>query len=50
VVKDFTGISDPYEEPDDADVTIDTTDRSPEGYVQEIVLHLEKENYIGIGN
>jgi len=48
IVKEFTGISDPYEEPNDADVIVDTTDLSPEECVQTVLLHLEKENYIGI--
>ena len=47
IVKEFTGISDPYEVPTDADLAIDTTDMSPEECVQGIVLHLEKEGYIG---
>lgn len=49
VIKEFTGVSDPYEEPDDADLVVDTTESSPEECVQEVVLHLEKEGYIGIG-
>ena len=28
IIKEFTGISDPYEEPGDADLAIDTTDMS----------------------
>ena len=47
IIKEFTGISDPYEEPTDADLAIDTTTMSPEECVQEIILHLEKEGYIG---
>jgi sulfate adenylyltransferase len=47
LIKEFTGISDPYEEPKDADLTIDTTDVSPEEAAQEIVLHLESLGYIG---
>ncbi|MGH9464584.1 MAG: bifunctional sulfate adenylyltransferase/adenylylsulfate kinase, partial [Thermoanaerobaculia bacterium] len=39
LVQNFTGISDPYEEPADADVTIDTTELSPEESAQQIVLH-----------
>ncbi len=46
IIKEFTGISDPYEEPDDADVVLDTTDSSPEECVQAVILHLEKEGYI----
>jgi len=45
-IKEFTGISDPYEEPEDADVVLDTTDSSPEECVQAVILHLEKEGYI----
>ena len=47
IVKEFTGISDPYEEPDDADVVIDTVDVTPEEAAQQIILHLEQEGYIG---
>lgn len=46
-IKEFTGISDPYEQPTDAEVTIDTTAMSPEECVQQIILYLEKEGYIG---
>jgi sulfate adenylyltransferase len=44
---EFTGISDPYEVPGDADVTIDTTQLTPEEAAQQIILHLESEGYIG---
>ena len=47
IVKEFTGISDPYEEPKDADLTIDTTDITPEEAARQILLHLEKEGYVG---
>jgi sulfate adenylyltransferase len=47
IIKEFTGISDPYEEPKDADMAFDTTDLDPEECVQQILLHLEKEGYIG---
>ncbi|HUF60836.1 MAG TPA: bifunctional sulfate adenylyltransferase/adenylylsulfate kinase [Verrucomicrobiales bacterium] len=47
ILKEFTGISDPYEEPLDADVHIDTTRRTPEEACQQILLHLESEGYIG---
>jgi sulfate adenylyltransferase len=46
IVKEFTGVSDPYEEPADAEITIDTTDVTPEESAQEIVLYLEREGYI----
>jgi len=47
LIQEFTGISDPYEEPTDADLAIDTADISPEECVQSIILHLENEGYIG---
>jgi sulfate adenylyltransferase len=47
LLKEFTGISDPYEAPSDADVVIDTVDSTPEQSAQAIVLHLEKEGFIG---
>ncbi len=47
IVKEFTGISDPYEVPADADVVIDTTELAPEEAAQEIILHLEREGFIG---
>ena len=46
VIKEFTGISDPYEVPTDADIELDTTDISPEEAAHQILLHLEKEGYI----
>jgi sulfate adenylyltransferase len=47
IVKEFTGISDPYEAPQDAEVVIDTAELSPEEAAQEIMLHLEREGFIG---
>ncbi|MBI2168248.1 MAG: bifunctional sulfate adenylyltransferase/adenylylsulfate kinase [Actinobacteria bacterium] len=46
IIKEFTGISDPYEVPDDADHVVDTTDESPEEAAQEILLHLERQGYL----
>ena len=47
VIKEFTGISDPYETPEDAELVIDTADFSPDEAAQEIILYLEREGYIG---
>jgi sulfate adenylyltransferase len=47
IVKEFTGISDPYEVPGQAEVTIDTGELSAEEAAQQILLHLEREGYIG---
>jgi sulfate adenylyltransferase len=48
IVKEFTGISDPYEAPTDAEVVIDTAELSPEEAAQTIILHLEREGFIGV--
>src|SRR5438270_12790572 len=47
IIKEFTGISDPYEEPTDADITINTAELAPDEAAQEIILHLESEGFIG---
>jgi sulfate adenylyltransferase len=46
IIPEFTGISDPYEEPMDANVVIDTGELSPEEAAQTILLHLEHEGYL----
>jgi sulfate adenylyltransferase len=50
ILKEFTGISDPYEVPVKADMTIDTGALSAEEAAQGIVLHLEREGYIGVSD
>jgi sulfate adenylyltransferase len=47
VIKGFTGISDPYESPEDADLVIDTTTIDPEDAVREIIAYLRNQGYIG---
>jgi sulfate adenylyltransferase len=46
ILPEFTGISDPYQPPADAEVVIDTTDISPDEAANQIILHLEHEGYI----
>jgi len=48
IVKEFTGISDPYEVPSKAEVVINTAELSPEEAAQEIILHLEQQGFIGV--
>ena len=48
ILKEFTGISDPYEEPTDAEVRINTAELSAQEAAQEIILHLEREGFIGM--
>ena len=45
-LKGFTGIDDPYEIPENCELSIDTTNISPEEAVQEVMLFLEKEGLI----
>jgi sulfate adenylyltransferase len=50
IIKEFTGISDPYEVPTDAEVVIDTAELTAEEAAQEIILHLEQQGFIGVSN
>lgn len=45
-IKDFTGIGDVYEAPRNAEITLSTTDRSPEENVGGIVGYLIEKNFI----
>jgi sulfate adenylyltransferase len=42
----MTGVDDPYEAPDDADLTIDTTGRTIEDSLQVLVRHLESGGWL----
>lgn len=46
LIKEFTGISDPYEPPADAEVVIDTTRLAPDEAAQEIIRHLTAQGYL----
>ncbi len=48
ILKEFTGISDPYEEPVNPEVRINTAELTPEEAAQEIILHMEREGFIGM--
>lgn len=47
VIKEFTGISDPYEAPQGAELVIDTRDCTPMEAAQMIVTRLESDGFIG---
>ena len=47
-IKEFTGISDPYEEPESPELTIDTQELSPEEAVQQILLKLEAMGLLAV--
>jgi sulfate adenylyltransferase len=46
LIKEFTGVSDPYEIPERAELSIDTTDLSVDEAVQRVLLKLEHEGYL----
>jgi len=47
IIKEFTGISDPYEAPKNAEVVINTGEMSPEEGAQQVYLYLEQQGFIG---
>jgi sulfate adenylyltransferase len=47
-IADFTGISSPYEVPADADVTVDTTGRSIEDALGDVLAGLREEGYLDL--
>jgi sulfate adenylyltransferase len=48
IIKEFTGISDPYEEPEDADLVIDTTQMSAAEAAHQVILHLEAQGFVDL--
>ena len=45
-IKEFTGVSDPYEPPDNADITCNTETESPRESARKIITQLEKMGYL----
>jgi sulfate adenylyltransferase len=45
-IKDFTGIDDTYEAPQNAEMTLSTTDRTPEENISDIIGYLLEKNFI----
>jgi sulfate adenylyltransferase len=46
LIKEFTGIDDPYEAPENAEVVIDTSELSAERAAQGVVDFLRREGYL----
>ncbi len=46
-IKGVTGIDDPYEDPQNPDIILDTTDITPDEAAQEILFHLKRKGYVG---
>ena len=49
-IPEFTGISSPYEEPEDADVRVDTTGRTIEDALDDVLAALRDEGYLDLGS
>jgi sulfate adenylyltransferase len=47
IIREFTGVSDPYEVPQDAEIVIDTSILQPEEAADKIVQYIAKEGYLG---
>lgn len=45
-IKGFTGIDDPYEEPVNPEISVNTVDRTPQDCARDIVNYLEENGYI----
>ena len=46
LIKGYTGIDDPYEEPESPEVRVDTTGISPDEAAQEILIFLGQMRFI----
>jgi adenylylsulfate kinase len=46
-IPEFTGISAPYEEPNNAELLLDTNGQSVQDSVKQLVEYLEKNGYLG---
>lgn len=46
IIKNFTGISDPYEEPTNAEVTVDTSEESIEESADKILAYLREQGLV----
>ena len=46
LIKEFTGVSDPYELPERPEVRIDTTNLNPDESAQQLLHYLRREGWI----
>jgi adenylylsulfate kinase len=45
-IKEFTGVSDPYEEPANPEITVETETQTPEESAQQIISYLEDNGWL----
>ncbi len=48
LIKQFTGIDDPYQAPENPEVVVDTSQFTADELAQQIILHLEKQGFIDL--
>jgi len=49
-IQEFTGVSDPYEPPENPELVIDTESQNPEESAQQILSYLEEQGLIPLAN
>ena len=49
-IANFTGVSDPYEEPENPDVVVNTAAETPQASLEKILAALERHGYLAGGN
>jgi len=47
-IENFTGVSDPYEEPENPEIVCHTAEESPGGSVAKIIAYLEEQGYVPV--
>ena len=47
IIPEFTGISDPYDEPEHPELRVDTSQGTPMEQAQKIMLYLIREGFLG---
>ncbi len=47
IIKEFTGISDPYEEPENAELAVDTTELTADEAAERVIQRLERQGIFG---
>jgi sulfate adenylyltransferase len=45
-IKNFTGIDDPYERPENPEISLDTTAHSPEENARRVIEYLVEQGYV----
>ncbi len=45
-IKNFTGVSDPYEAPENADIELNTDKETPEESIEKVISYLKKEGFM----